>query len=60
MDVSKQDTLDALAGLYGLFVLIRNRDDIGDEMRDALDANHRMVKARDVLKASGMLKAETN
>lgn len=43
------DAVDALAGLVGLTQLLLGRDDLPAQVREALESNHRVVTAREVL-----------
>jgi hypothetical protein len=44
-----QDLRDALAGLIGLIVMVRHRDDVSPELRDVLRLNHRISEAHATL-----------
>ncbi len=39
----------ALNGLLGLLVLLANREDVGDELREAIHINHRVIAAEDAV-----------
>lgn len=54
--LSKQQVVDTLADLYGLLLLIKNRNDLGIELREAIFSNHRAIHARDILKVAGVIK----
>lgn len=53
--LSKQQVGDTLADLYGLLVLILNRDDMPAAIRQAAAENHRFIHARHILTAGGYL-----
>jgi len=50
-DTMARQLRDALAGMVGLIQLVRDRDDVGRELRDAITGNHRYVTAVDTLEA---------
>lgn len=45
---------DAIKGLIGLCQLLRNRDDIPSEVRQALTHNHRIIAGYEALTAAGI------
>lgn len=54
LEREKQALADATKGMIGLCQLVRNRDDISSEARQALTHNHRIVDAYEALSAAGI------